>query len=138
MPDGSARRGAIRTPDATSQSNWKDRETYDAALSLLLVVRPSFVFWNWAIIQVKGIPHGSKEAEYPDSLGRRHRDLEHQPLQSRHDGLSHTEHRPHCKRGRDLHRLLLAAELHRRARVLHLRPKPYTHGPHQGWHARRD
>ena len=37
----------------------------------------------------------------------------------------------------DLHRLLRAAELHRRPRVLHHRPEPDSHGPDQGRHARR-
>ena len=70
-------------------------------------------------------------------MGRRHRDVEHQPLQPRHDGLPHAQHRPHRERRGHLHRLLFPAELHRRPRVLHHRPEPDPHGSDQGRHARR-
>src|SRR5262249_35598863 len=45
----------------------------------------------------------------------------------RHDGLSHAQHRPHRQRGRDLHRLLRPAVLHRRPRRLYHRPEPDAH-----------
>ena len=80
--------------------------------------------------------HG-EETQHPHSLGRRHRHLEHQPLQPRHDGLPDAQHRSRRGGGRDLHRLLLAAELHRRPRLLHHRPEPDPHRPHQGRHAGR-
>ena len=40
------------------------------------------------------------EAQHPRHHGRRHRLLEHQRLQPRHDGLPHAQHRPHRQRGR--------------------------------------
>ena len=49
------------------------------------------------------------EAQHPRHLGRRHRLVEHQRLQSRHDGLPHAQHRPHRPRRRALHRLLRPA-----------------------------
>ena len=75
------------------------------------------------------------EAEHPRHHGRRHRLLEHQRLQPRHDGLSHAQHRPHRQRRRDPHRLLRPAILHRRPRRLHHRPKPDAHGPPESWAA---
>ena len=44
---------------------------------------------------VTGIRAAGAKAEHPRHHGRRHRLLEHQRLQSRHDGLSHAQHRPH-------------------------------------------
>ena len=69
------------------------------------------------------------EAEHPRHHGRRHRLLEHQRLQPRHDGLPHAQHRPHRQRRRDLHRLLRPAILHRRPRRVHHRPEPDAHRP---------
>ncbi len=79
----------------------------------------------------------TEETEHPHPLGRRHRLVEHQLQQPRPDGLPHAEHRPRRQRGRGLHRLLRAAELHRRPRRLHHRPEPDPHRPDQGRHARR-
>ena len=67
------------------------------------------------------------EAQHPRHHGRRHRLLEHQRLQPRHDGLPHAQHRPHRQRRRDLHRLLRPAILHRRPRRVHHRPEPDAH-----------
>src|SRR3984893_642338 len=61
------------------------------------------------------------EAQHARDHGRRHRLLEHQRLQPRHDGLSHTQHRPHRQRGGDLYRLLRAAIVHCRPRRVHHR-----------------
>ena len=74
----------------------------------------------------------SQEAEHPRHLRRRHRLLEHQRLQPRHDGLPHAEHRPHRQGRRDVHRPLRAAVLHRRARRLHHRAVLLPHRPAQG------
>ena len=62
-----------------------------------------------------------QEAQHPRHLRRRRRLLERQRLQPRHDGLSHAQHRPHRQGGRDLHRPLRAAVLHRRTRGVHHR-----------------
>ena len=43
-------------------------------------------------------------------------------------GYQHAEHRPHCARRNDVHRLLRRAELHGRSRVLHHRPIGLAHG----------
>ena len=40
-----------------------------------------------------------RQAQHPRHHGRRHRLLEHQRLQPRHDGLSHAQHRPHRQEG---------------------------------------
>ena len=46
--------------------------------------------------------HASAEkAQHPGDLGRRHRRLEHQPHEPRHDGLQDAQHRPH-RQGRHL------------------------------------
>ena len=72
------------------------------------------------------------EAEHSRHHGRRYRLLEHQRLQSRNDGLSHAQHRPHRQRRRHIHRLLRPAVLHRRPRRLHHRTEPDPHRPAQG------
>ena len=54
-----------------------------------------------------------------------------------HDGLPDAQHRSRRRGRRDLHRLLRAAELHRRPRLLHHRAEPDPHRPDQGRHARR-
>jgi len=48
------------------------------------------------------------------------------------------QHRPYRERGRELHRLLWPAELHRRPRGVHHRPATHPHRPDQGWNARRN
>ena len=77
------------------------------------------------------------QAEHSRHLGRRHRRLQHQRLQPRHDGLQDAQHRQHRQRGRDVHRLVRPAELHRRPRRVHHRPVADPHRPHQGRPARR-
>jgi hypothetical protein len=78
-----------------------------------------------------------EQAQRPGHLGRRHRHLEHQPQQPRHDGLLDAQHRPHRERRRFLHRLLRPAELHRRPRRLPQRQCPRPHRHDQGRPARR-
>ena len=78
-----------------------------------------------------------REAQHPGDLGRRHRPVQRQRLQQRHDGLPHAQHRPDRRGGRALHRLVRPAELHRRARRLHHRPVADPHRPDQGRPARR-
>ena len=63
--------------------------------------------------------------------------LEHQRLQSRHDGLPHAQHRPHRPRRRALHRLLRPAVVHGRPGRLHHRPVADPHRPAEGRPARR-
>ena len=77
------------------------------------------------------------QAQHPRHLGRRHRPVQRQRLQQRHDGLPHAQHRPDRRGGRALHRLVRPAELHRRARRLHHRPVADPHRPDQGRPARR-
>ena len=74
-----------------------------------------------------GAPAVAQQPQKPNILvimARRHRLLEHQRLQSRHDGIPHAQHRPHRQRRGDLYRLLRPAILHRGARGLHYRTKP--------------
>ena len=73
-----------------------------------------------------------QEAEHPGDVRGRHRLLERQRLQPRHDGLPHAQHRPHREGRGDLHRRLRPAELHRRARGVHHRPVADPHRPAQG------
>ena len=73
-----------------------------------------------------------QEAQHPGHLGRRHRLVQHQRLQPRRDGLPDAEHRPDRARGRAVHRLVRAAELHRRAGGVHHRPVAGAHRPDQG------
>ena len=80
---------------------------------------------------------GGAEAEHPRHLGRRHRPVQRQRLQQRHDGLPDAQHRPHRRGRRALHRLVRPAELHRRARRLHHRPVADPHRADQGRPARR-
>ena len=68
--------------------------------------------------------------------GRRHRLVEHQHLQQRHDGLRDAEHRSHRQGRRDVHRLVRAAELHGRPRRVHHGPVADPHRPDQGRPAR--
>ena len=75
---------------------------------------------------------GAGATEHPGDLGRRHRLVQHQRLQSRRDGLPDAEHRPDRKGGRAVHRLVRAAELHRRARRLPHRPVAGAHRSDQG------
>ena len=77
-------------------------------------------------------PGSGQKAQHPRHLRRRHRLLEHQRLQPRHDGLPHAQHRPHRQGRRDLHRPLRPAVLHRRARRVHHRAKLLPHRPAQG------
>ena len=72
------------------------------------------------------------QAEHPRHLGRRHRRLQHQRVQPRHDGLPDAEHRQHRQRRRDVHRLVRPAELHRRSRRVRHRPVADPHGPDEG------
>ena len=60
-----------------------------------------------------------QQAQHPRHLGRRCRRPQHQRLQPRHHGLQDAQHRPHREGRRDVHRRLRAAELHRRARIVH-------------------
>ena len=76
-----------------------------------------------------GRPGAAGKAQHPGHHGRRHRAVEHQRLQSRHDGLPHAQHRPHRPRRRDLHRLLRPAIVHGGARRLHHRPVADPHRP---------
>ena len=78
-----------------------------------------------------------REAQHPDNLGRRHRPVQRQRLQQRHDGLPHAQHRPDRRGRRALHRLVRPAVLHRRSRRLHHRPVADPHRPDQGRPARR-
>ena len=80
---------------------------------------------------------GATEAERSDHLGRRHRLLERQCLQPGDDGLQDAQHRSHREGRRALHRLVRAAELHRRTRRLHHRPVAVPHRPAEGRPARR-
>ena len=66
---------------------------------------------------------GDEATKHSDSLGRRHRLLEHQPLQQGHDGIPDAQHRPRRQGRRHVHRLVRAAELHRRPRRVHHRPE---------------
>ena len=43
----------------------------------------------------RGAGADGQEAEHPDHLGRRHRPVQHQRQQPRHDGLQDAQHRPH-------------------------------------------
>ncbi len=81
--------------------------------------------------------HGSQETEHPHPLGRRHRPVQHQRLQPRHDGLQDPQHRPHRQRRRAVHRLVRPAELHRRPRGVHHRAVAHPHRPDQGGPAGR-
>ena len=76
--------------------------------------------------------HGDEETEHPHPLGRRHRSVQHQRLQPRHDGLQDAQHRPHRQRRRAVHRLVRPAELHRRPRRVHHRAVADPHRPDQG------
>ena len=73
-----------------------------------------------------------QETQHPRHLGRRHRPVQHQRLQPRHDGLQDAQHRPHRQGRRAVHRLVRAAELHRRPRRVHHRAVADPHRPHQG------
>src|SRR5580698_10069463 len=75
----------------------------------------------------EGTNHGYKATEYPDSLGRRYRYMERQPLQQGHDGVPDAEHRPGRRRRRYLHRLLRPAELHRWTCSVHHWPESAPH-----------
>jgi putative ABC transport system substrate-binding protein len=55
------------------------------------------------VFTVVSDPVGDRFVESLARPGGRHRLLEYQRLQSRADGLPHSEHRPHCQRRRDLH-----------------------------------
>ena len=79
---------------------------------------------------------GGSQAEHPGHLGRRHRLVQHQRLQSGGDGLQDAQHRPDRPRRRPVHRLVRAAELHRRARRLHHGAVAGPHRPDQGRPAR--
>ena len=105
------------------------RSTMSISRNIWLALLASLACARW--------PHprrrsSNAEAEHPRHHGRRHRLLEHQRLQPRHDGLSHAQHRPHRQRGRDLHRLLRPAILHRRPRRVHHRPEPAAHRAVEG------
>ena len=75
-------------------------------------------------------------AEHPGDLGRRHRLVQHQRLQSGGDGLQDAQHRPDRPGRCPVHRLVRAAELHGRARRLHHGPVAGPHRPDQGRPAR--
>ena len=79
-----------------------------------------------------------KSTQHPGHHGRRRRVLEHQRLQSGHDGLSDTQHRPHCARGCAVHRLLRPAVLHRWSVCVHHWTVAISHRPDQSWPAGRD
>ena len=80
---------------------------------------------------------GRPEAQHPGDHGRRHRLVQSEHLQPRHDGLPDAEHRPHRQRGRAVHRLVRRAELHRRPRGVHHRAVADPHRTDQGRPARR-
>ncbi len=67
--------------------------------------------------------------EHPGHLRRRHRPDQHQRLYVRAHGIPHAEHRPHCPRGHDVHRLLRRAELHGGAVELHHGTSDAAHRP---------
>ena len=67
-------------------------------------------------------------AQYPRNHGRRHRLLEHQCLQPRHDGLPHSQHRSYCQRWCHLHRLLRPAILRRGPRGVYYWAEPVANG----------
>ena len=98
---------------------------------------PSVLAFVVHVVKTGGARMREKKPNILDPLGRRHRLLEHQLQQPRHDGLPHAQHRPPRRRRRRLHRLLRPAELHRRPRGLHHRPEPDAHRPDQGRHAGR-
>ena len=77
------------------------------------------------------------QAEHSRHLGRRHRHLEPELLQPRHDGLLHAQHRPDRRRGNAFHRFLRRAELHGGPVVVHHRPERLPHRHEQGRDARR-
>ena len=59
-------------------------------------------------------------------------------LQSRDDGRTDAEHRPHRHGRRAVHRHVRRAKLHRRARGLHHRADPDAYRPDHGRYARRE
>ncbi len=77
-----------------------------------------------------------QEAQHPRHLGRRHRARQHQRLQHGHHGLQDAQHRPHRERRCPVHRFLRAAELHRRACVVHPRTAALPHRAAHHRHAR--
>ena len=88
-----------------------------------------------AVLTLAATPLAAQDAaatQHPRDLGRRHRLVQHQRLQPRRDGLPDAEHRPDRARGCAVHRLVWAAELHRRSRRLHHRPVAGAHRSHQG------
>src|ERR1700704_3278956 len=66
--------------------------------SVRFFLRPAPAPSNTKIKLKEGTNHGYEATEYPDPLGRRHRHVECQLLQPRHDGLPNPEHRPRRQR----------------------------------------
>ena len=97
-------------------------------LTKLVVSLCAAALWAPAIAQRPG-----EEAQHPRHLGRRHRLVQRQRLQQGRDGLQDAQHRSHREGRRALHRLVRAAELHRRPRRVHHRAVADPHRPDRRW-----